>query len=104
MGSNSVQIAVNGPRQNFICDPINCSSAPPPYLSLLLVKVSNGVDQGVGPQDDAGALGPLRAHQAVLSQQDLTDVVCTCHPDDGLPQEVGLKHVTMTFSARDVEV
>lgn len=44
------------------------------YFSVPLVQVSNGVDQGVGSQDDAGALGPLGAHQTVLPQQDLADV------------------------------
>ena len=71
----------------------------PSYFSLPLVQVSDGVDQGVGPQDDAGALGPLGAHQTVLAQQDLADVFSTCDPDDRLPQQVGLKHVAMTLSA-----
>lgn len=68
------------------------------------MQVSDGVDQGVGSQDDAGALGPLGAHQRVLAQQDFADVFCARHPDDGLPEQVGLKHVAMTLSARDVEV
>lgn len=68
------------------------------------MQVSDGVDQGVGPQDDAGALGPLSAHQAVLTQQDLADVFGPGHPDDRLPEEVGLKHVAVALSARDVEV
>lgn len=63
------------------------------------MQVSDGVDQGVGSQDDAGALGPLGAHQAVFAQQDLSDVFCTRHPDHGLPKEVGLKHVAMALSA-----
>lgn len=74
------------------------------YLSLPLVQVSDGVDQGVGSQDDAGALRPLGAHQRVLAQQDLADIFCARHPDDGLPQQVGLEHVSMALSARDVEV
>ena len=68
------------------------------------MQVSDGVDQGVGSQDDAGALGPLGAHQAVFAQQDLADVFCARHPDDGFPKEMGLKHVAVTLSARDVEV
>lgn len=68
------------------------------------MQVSDGVDQRVGPQDDAGALGPLGAHQAVLAQQDLADVFCARHPDDGLPEQVGLEHVAVALSARDVEV
>lgn len=71
----------------------------PSYFSLPLVQVSDGVDQSVGSQDDAGALGPLGAHQAVLAQQDLTDVFGARDPDDGFPQKVGLKHVAMAFSA-----
>lgn len=61
--------------------------------------VSNGVDQGIGSQDDASALGPLGTHQAVLAQQDLADVFSARHPDDRLPQKVGLKHIAMTLSA-----
>lgn len=68
------------------------------------MQVPDGVDQRVGPQDDAGALGPLGAHQAVLAQQDLADVLCARHPDDGLPEQVGLEHVAVAFPARDVEV
>lgn len=68
------------------------------------MEVSDGVDQGVGSQDDACALRPLGAHQAVFPQQDLADVFCTRHPDDRLPQEVGLKHISVTLSPRDVEV
>lgn len=70
----------------------------PSYLPLPFVQVSDGVDQGVGSQDDAGALGPLCAHQTVLPQQDLTDVLSTRHSDQGLPEEMGLKNVAMTFS------
>lgn len=66
--------------------------------------VSDGVDQGVGPQDDAGALGPLRAHQAVLAQQDFADVFGARDPNDRFPEKVGLEHVAMTLPARDVEV
>lgn len=68
------------------------------------MQVSDGVDQGVGSQDDAGALRPLGAHQRVLAQQDLADIFRARHPDDGLPQQVGLEHVSMALSARDVEV
>lgn len=68
------------------------------------MQIPNGVDQGVGSQDNAGALGPLGAHQAVLAQQDLADVFCTCHTDDRLPKEVGLEHVAVTLSARYVKV
>jgi len=82
----------------------NSPPLPHSYFSVPLVQVSGGVDQGVGSQDDAGALGPLGAHQTVLSQEDLADVFCARHPDDGLPEEVGLKHVAVTLSARDVEV
>lgn len=74
------------------------------YLSLLLVQISDGVDQRVGSQDDAGALGPLCAHQAVLAQKDLADVFGPRHPDDGFPQQVGLKDVAVALSARDVKV
>lgn len=66
--------------------------------------VSDGVDQGVEPQDDAGALGPLCAHQAVLAQQDFADVFGARHPNDRFPEKVGLEHVAMTLSAWDVEV
>lgn len=68
------------------------------------MQISDGVDQRVGSQDDAGALGPLCAHQAVFAQQDLADVFGPRHPDDGFPQQVRLKDVTVTLSARDVEV
>lgn len=61
--------------------------------------VSNGVDQGVGSQDNAGALGPLGTNQAVFAQQDLTDVLGARHPDDRFPKKVGLKHIAMTLSA-----
>lgn len=61
------------------------------------MQLSDGVHQGVGAQDDAGALRPLRAHQAVLAQQDLADVFGACHPDDRFPQEVGLKHISMAL-------
>lgn len=63
------------------------------------MEVSNGVDQGVGPQDDARALRPLCAHQVVLAQQDFPYVFRTRDPDQGLPQEVGFEHVAMAFSA-----
>lgn len=69
------------------------------YFSLPLVQVSDGVDQSVGSQDDASALGPLGAHQAMLSQKDLSDILSPCHSDHWFPQEVGLKHVAMAFSA-----
>lgn len=65
------------------------------HLPLPLVQLAAGVDQGAGPQDDAGALGPLGADQRVLAQQDLTDVVGTGDPDYRLPQQVGLKHVAV---------
>lgn len=61
------------------------ATAPPSYLPLSPVKVSYGVDQGVGPQDDARALGPLCAHQVVLTQQDFPYVFCTRDPDQRLP-------------------
>lgn len=68
------------------------------------MDVSHRVDECVWPQDDARALGPLGAHQVVLPQQDLADVFGARHPDEGLPQQVGLKHVAMAFPPRDVEV
>ena len=68
------------------------------------MKVSDGVDQGVWPQDDAGALWPLGAHQGVLTQQDLADILCTRHPDDGLSKQVGLEHISVALSAGNVEV
>lgn len=68
------------------------------------MQVSNRVHQGVGSQDDAGALRPLGAHQAVLAQQDFADVFSSRHPDDRLSKEVGLEYVAMTLSARDMEV
>lgn len=77
---------------------------PGSYFSLFLVQFSDRVDQSVGSQDYAGALRPLCTHQAMLTQQDLPNVFCPCDPDDRFSQKVGLKHVSMTFSTRDVEV
>lgn len=75
------------------------AAQPRSDLSLPLVQISDGVDQRVGPQNDAGALRPLGAHQRVLAQQDLADVFSTCYPDDGLPQQVSLKHISVALSA-----
>lgn len=68
------------------------------------MQFTNRVDQGVRSQDYAGALRPLCTHQTVLPQQDLSNVLCPCDPDDRFSQKVGLKHVSVTFSTRDVEV
>ena len=72
---------------------------PPPAVQL-----STGVDQRVGAQDDAGALGPLRTHQRVLPHQDLADVLCARHSDQRLSQQVCLEHVSVALPTRDVEV
>lgn len=73
------------------------------YFALLLVQLSDRIDQRVGSQDDASALGPLRAHQYVLTQKDLTDVLGPGHTDQGFSQQVGLKDVAMFLSPGDVK-
>lgn len=74
------------------------------HLSPPLVQLPAGVGQGVWAQDDAGALGPLRAHQCVLPHQDLADVLRARHSDQRLSQQVRLEDVSVALSARDVEV
>lgn len=73
------------------------------YFSFLLVQLPDRVDQCVWSEDDACALWPLRAHQRVLPEQDLTDVLSTSHADHGFPQEVGLKDIAVFLSPGDVE-
>lgn len=73
------------------------------YLPLLLMKIPHGIDQSVGSKDDARALGPLCAHQVVLSQQNFTDVFGTSHTNDRFTQKVCFKHVAMPLSPRNMK-
>lgn len=73
------------------------------HLPLAPVQLPAGVDQGAGSQDDAGALGPLGAHQGVLAQQNLPDVVGAGDPDHRLSQQVSLKHAAVAMPPGGVE-
>lgn len=50
-----------------------------------------------------GTLGPLCADQSVLAQQDLADVLSTCHPHHRPAQEVRLEDVSVPLPPRAVE-
>ena len=65
------------------------------YLSPLAVDVPDGVGQAVGPEQGAGALGPVHAHQAVLPHQHLAHVIRPRHADQRAAQQVRLKHIAV---------
>lgn len=73
------------------------------YFSFPLVEVTNRVYQSVWPEDDACALRPLRAHERVLTKQNLTNVFCARHPDNRLSQKMSFKNISMFLTPGDVK-
>lgn len=80
-----------------------CWSDHEAHLAALAVQVTDGAEQGVGAQDDLGALGPLRADQRVLTQKDLADVLSARHPHHRPAQEVGLEDISVPLPPGAVE-
>ena len=74
-----------------------------PYFPFFPMKVSHRVNKSVGSQDDARALRPLCAHHGVFSHQDLTNVLRARHSDDGFPQQVCFKHVSILLPPRHMK-
>lgn len=73
------------------------------HLAALAMQVTDGAQQGVRAQDNMGALGPLRADQRVLTQQDLADVLSTSNPHYRPAQKVGLEDVSVPLPPGAVE-
>lgn len=74
------------------------------HLSFLFVKLTNRVGQSVWPEDDACALWPLRAHQAVFAHQNLSNVFRPSHSNDRFSQEMRFKNISIFLSTSHMKI